>query len=329
MRIGYVFSRPLPSPDADTLQVLKMVDALAGEGADVELVVSRTGVARRGGERAFAEELQAFYALRSPPRIAVVSGPAPTQARRRAPLALARGERGSAASLRRGLQPQPFGSGVCGAVGNARAVRNVSAARRRESGVRAASRAARAARLAGRRDRALAYQPRRRLQGAAFPRRGWPRSTTGTIRRTSCRGFRAAKRALRSGSRWSGRCAAMRAASVLAKASKRCSNSRRSHRGSRTCSQAAPRTTPRARGANARAADSRTSRCSTSDRSRSWRRACTPRTFCWCRRAVRSRARGARCCRSSCSRTSQPGGRSWRPPRTTSASCWLTARTRG
>ena len=79
MRIGYVFSRPLPSPDADTLQVLKMVDALAGEGADVELIVSRTGVARRGGELAFAEELQAFYALRRPPRIAMVPGPAPTR----------------------------------------------------------------------------------------------------------------------------------------------------------------------------------------------------------------------------------------------------------
>ncbi len=79
MRIGYVFSRPIPSTDADTLQVLKMVDALAGEGADVELVVSRGAVARRAGAQALADELQTFYALRRPPRIASVIGPAPTR----------------------------------------------------------------------------------------------------------------------------------------------------------------------------------------------------------------------------------------------------------
>ena len=78
MRIGYVFSRPLPSPDADTQQVLKMLDALAGEGADVELVVSQGSLARHGGVHAFAGELQAFYALRRPPRVAAVLGPAPT-----------------------------------------------------------------------------------------------------------------------------------------------------------------------------------------------------------------------------------------------------------
>src|SRR5262245_31039127 len=79
MRIGYVFSRPLPSPDADTQQVMKMVDALAAEGADVELLVARGSARAGGGAAAFAEELQRFYALRARPRLALVPGPAATR----------------------------------------------------------------------------------------------------------------------------------------------------------------------------------------------------------------------------------------------------------
>lgn len=64
MRFGYVFARPLPSRDTDTQQVMKMLDALSAEGAEVELILPETRALRRAGTEAFADELARFYSLR-------------------------------------------------------------------------------------------------------------------------------------------------------------------------------------------------------------------------------------------------------------------------
>jgi glycosyltransferase involved in cell wall biosynthesis len=72
LRIAYVFPRPLPSRDTDTLQVAKTVDALARAGAAVDLVVPPA--ASGGDEAALEHELRAFYAVDAPFGVRVVTG---------------------------------------------------------------------------------------------------------------------------------------------------------------------------------------------------------------------------------------------------------------
>jgi glycosyltransferase involved in cell wall biosynthesis len=74
MRIGYIWSRPIPSRDTDTQQMMKTVDALGAEGADVELILPESSAMRRNGLQNFEAELRAFYALRSPFRLRAIRG---------------------------------------------------------------------------------------------------------------------------------------------------------------------------------------------------------------------------------------------------------------
>lgn len=74
MRIGYIWARPIPSRETDTQQVMKTVDALAAEGAEVDLIVPESRRMRAHGMAAFEAELRAFYSLRSPFRLIPLRG---------------------------------------------------------------------------------------------------------------------------------------------------------------------------------------------------------------------------------------------------------------
>jgi glycosyltransferase involved in cell wall biosynthesis len=77
VRIGYIWARPIPSRETDTQQVMKTVDALAGEGADVDLIVPESRRMRAVGMAAFEAELRAFYSLHAPLRLVPVRGVEP------------------------------------------------------------------------------------------------------------------------------------------------------------------------------------------------------------------------------------------------------------
>ena len=74
MRFGYIWARPIPSRDTDTQQMMKTIDALAAEGADVELILPENARMRSAGMAAFEAELRAFYTLRWPFRLRAVRG---------------------------------------------------------------------------------------------------------------------------------------------------------------------------------------------------------------------------------------------------------------
>ena len=79
MRIGYIWSRPIPSRDTDTQQVMKTVDALVAEGAQVDLILPESRHMRLAGMSAFEAELRAFYSLRSPLSLRAVRGVEPSR----------------------------------------------------------------------------------------------------------------------------------------------------------------------------------------------------------------------------------------------------------
>jgi glycosyltransferase involved in cell wall biosynthesis len=79
MRIGYIWSRPIPSPDADTQQVMKTIDALIAEGASVDLILPQSRHMRQVGMSAFEAELRAYYALHSQLSLRAVRGVEPSR----------------------------------------------------------------------------------------------------------------------------------------------------------------------------------------------------------------------------------------------------------
>lgn len=79
MRIAYIWSRPVPSRETDTQQVLKTVDALAAEGADVDFVVPYSFAMLRSGMDAFEARLRDFYGLRHGFRLKPIVGVEPSR----------------------------------------------------------------------------------------------------------------------------------------------------------------------------------------------------------------------------------------------------------
>jgi glycosyltransferase involved in cell wall biosynthesis len=79
MRIGYIWSRPIPSRDTDTQQMMKTVDALIAEGAQVDLILPESRHMRLVGMRAFEAELRTFYSLRSQLALRAVRGVEPSR----------------------------------------------------------------------------------------------------------------------------------------------------------------------------------------------------------------------------------------------------------
>ncbi len=69
MRIAYVVPVVLPSPETNTQQMMKTVDALAAEGAEVDLILSSSRRVRRLGLTAFEAELRDYYSLTAPFRL--------------------------------------------------------------------------------------------------------------------------------------------------------------------------------------------------------------------------------------------------------------------
>ena len=99
LRIGYIYTRPVPSRETDTQQVLSTVDALGGAGAEVELVLPGSYRRLLGSRAAYDAEVRDFYGLRHPFRLAPLwtVEPSPIQLERPAHAAaaamLARGRR--------------------------------------------------------------------------------------------------------------------------------------------------------------------------------------------------------------------------------------------
>lgn len=83
LRIGYITTRPVPSRETDTQQVLSTVDALGGAGVDVELIVPASYRRIRGRARLEAE-VRDFYDVRRPFRLVPLwtLEPSPIQAER-------------------------------------------------------------------------------------------------------------------------------------------------------------------------------------------------------------------------------------------------------
>ena len=79
MRIGYIWARPIPSRETDTQQVMKTVDALSAEGAELDLIVPESRRMRALGLPAFEAELRAFYSLRAPLRLVPIRGVEPSR----------------------------------------------------------------------------------------------------------------------------------------------------------------------------------------------------------------------------------------------------------
>jgi glycosyltransferase involved in cell wall biosynthesis len=79
VRIAYIWARPIPSRETDTQQVMKTVDALSAEGAELDLIVPESRRMRSLGLSAFEAELRAFYSLRAPLRLVPVRGVEPSR----------------------------------------------------------------------------------------------------------------------------------------------------------------------------------------------------------------------------------------------------------
>jgi glycosyltransferase involved in cell wall biosynthesis len=79
VRIGYIWARPIPSRETDTQQVMKTVDALSAEGAQIDLIVPSSHRMRSLGMPAFEAELRAFYSLRAPLRLVPLRGVEPSR----------------------------------------------------------------------------------------------------------------------------------------------------------------------------------------------------------------------------------------------------------
>lgn len=79
MRIAYIWSRPIPSRETDTQQALKTVDALAAEGADIDLVVPYSLAMLRSGVERFERQLRDFYGLRHAFRLKPIVGVEPSR----------------------------------------------------------------------------------------------------------------------------------------------------------------------------------------------------------------------------------------------------------
>lgn len=79
VRIGYIWPRPIPSRETDTQQVMKTVDALSTEGAELDLIVPESRRMRALGLAAFEAELRAFYSLHAPLRLVPLRGVEPSR----------------------------------------------------------------------------------------------------------------------------------------------------------------------------------------------------------------------------------------------------------
>lgn len=64
LRIGYTLMQPIPSPETETIQVLAAVDALAGAGVSVEVIVPGRYGALTQSQAAFDDEVRRTYDLR-------------------------------------------------------------------------------------------------------------------------------------------------------------------------------------------------------------------------------------------------------------------------
>jgi len=69
-RVGYVYTRPLPSRETEPVQVLSTLDALAGRGVDVELVFPGRFGRGDSARPALEAEVRRVYGLRHPVRLA-------------------------------------------------------------------------------------------------------------------------------------------------------------------------------------------------------------------------------------------------------------------
>ena len=98
LRLGYIYTRPVPSRETDTQQVMSTVDALGGAGADVELVLPGSYRRLLASRAAYDAEVRDFYGVRRPFRLVPLwtFEPGPIQLERPAHAAaavLARGRR--------------------------------------------------------------------------------------------------------------------------------------------------------------------------------------------------------------------------------------------
>jgi len=66
LRIAYISTRPVPTRDTDTQQFVSTVDALAGAGADVDLIVPVPRETLARGAAAHLAEIRAFYDVHRP-----------------------------------------------------------------------------------------------------------------------------------------------------------------------------------------------------------------------------------------------------------------------
>jgi len=69
LKIGYIYTRPIPSRETDTQQVLSTVDALGGAGLDVDLIVPGSYRRLLASRAAFEAEVRAFYDVERPFRL--------------------------------------------------------------------------------------------------------------------------------------------------------------------------------------------------------------------------------------------------------------------
>ena len=69
LKLGYIYTRPVPSRETDTQQVLSTVDALGGAGVDVELVLPGSYRRLLTSRAAYDAEVRAFYDLHRPFRL--------------------------------------------------------------------------------------------------------------------------------------------------------------------------------------------------------------------------------------------------------------------
>lgn len=63
MRIAYIFTRPIPSKQTDTQQVMKTVDALGAEGVEIDLFVPRSYLTLRSKLADYENRVRHFYSV--------------------------------------------------------------------------------------------------------------------------------------------------------------------------------------------------------------------------------------------------------------------------
>ena len=84
LKLGYIYTRPVPSRETDTQQVLSTLDALGGAGVDVELILPGSYRRLFTSAAAYEAEVRAFYDVHRPFRLRRVFTfePGPTQIER-------------------------------------------------------------------------------------------------------------------------------------------------------------------------------------------------------------------------------------------------------